>query len=344
MRPVKKQCVSGAIGRVKQEYLPTQINYTPKMKDKVLDILGIPEDSIDEKLGNHIKYICLDDMVRVDKEKNIGYDIWGVGWDLASEGFEIKYHPLIDSDNLKDYKFPEPDDKLMASFLKLNKDQKSDYFILFWLKFTLFERSWTIRGMEKMLTDFYFRKKEVEYFLDGITEFNIKMAQKALDLGFVDGLRTGDDFGTQKGMLMSPDMWRDLFKDRYQRLWGTFKDKGLPVFHHSCGNIMELIPDLIDIGLDVLTPVQPEALDLDKLVGTYGKDLSFLGGISTQSTLPFGTPREVRAEVKDRIELLGRYGGYIVAPSHQITSDCKAENFVAFMEALEEYREKGFIK
>ena len=215
--------------------------------------------------------------------------------------------------------------------------------ILFWLSFTLFERSWTIRGMEKVLTDFYFRKKEINYLLDGITEFNIEIAKKALKSGYIDGFRTGDDFGTQKGMLMSPAMWRGLFKDRYKRIWAVFKEKDLPIFHHSCGNIMEILPDLIEIGLDVLTPIQSEALDINELSSKYGKHLSFMGGISTQNTLPFGTPQQVMEEIREKIKILGKNNGYIIASSHQITTDCKSENFLMLLKTLNEYKRDSLI-
>jgi len=120
-----------------------------------------------------------------------------------------------------------------------------------------------------------------------------------LKLNIIDGIFIGSNVGTQMGMVMSPETWRKFFKERYKKIWGIYKEKNLSVFHHSCGNIIEIIPDLIEIGLDVLNPIQPEVINLEELSKKFGKELSFFKGISTQNTLPFGTPQEVEKEIID---------------------------------------------
>ena len=142
---------------------------------------------------------------------------------------------------------------------------------------------------------------------------------------------------------MSPEIWRKFLKKRYKKIWGVYKEKKLPVMHHSCGNIIEIIDDLIEIGLDVLMPIQPEAMDPKELSKKFGKRLSFQGGISTQKTLPFGNPDDVRNEVIDRIKTLGENNGYIIGPSHEITSDCKEENFLELMRTLVDYKNGKLI-
>jgi len=337
---MKKIRILNAINRNSQDILPSQIDYTPEMKEKIKDILGTRGPLIDEKLDNHIKYLSLDDKVRAGKEEGIQYDIWGVGWDLElTEGFHIRHHPLIGSHNLREYVFPRPDERLLSTILTVGPEEKINYFILFDQGFTLFERSWLLRGYENVLTDLYWREKEINYLLDGITEFNIEMAKKVIKTGNIDGVYTGDDFGTQRGLVMSPGTWRKFFKDRYKKLWEVYKAEGLPVFHHSCGNLAGIIPDLIEIGLDVLSPIQPEAMDPAWLSEKFGRQLTFFGGISTQKTLPFGTPEDVRREIIDRIEVLGKYQGYIISPSHEITSDCTDENFQMLLSTLKDYRE-----
>ena len=141
---------------------------------------------------------------------------------------------------------------------------------------------------------------------------------------------------------MSPEMFRKFFKKRYKKMWEVYKDKNLPIFHHSCGNIIKIISDLIEIGLDVLNPIQPEAMSPDELSKKFGRRLSFFGGISTQKTLPFGTPQDVKNEVINRIKVLGKNNGYIISPSHEVTSDCKDENFIMLIKILEDYK-KGKI-
>ncbi len=335
-----KEKVINAISREKGEILPTQIDYTPEMKDKILNLLGIEESSLDSRLDNHIKYVYLDDKVKKDSKKEMIYDVWGVGWDIIlTEGFHFRHHPLEDRDDLYSYRFPIVNDDLFDQIKEIDKTILSNYYILFDFGWTLFERLWALRGFEKTLSDFYFRRKEINFLLDGILEFNIEVSNKVLEIGHIDGVFTGDDFGAQGGPLMSPIMWRDFFKTRYKKLWEIYKSKGVSIFHHSCGNIFEIIPDLVEIGMDVLAPIQPEAMDVKRLVKCFGRNISFFGGISTQRTLPFKSPQEVKKEIKSRIEVLGENGGYIIAPSHEITSDCKSENFLILLETFKEYKE-----
>ena len=338
-RNIRKKRVLNAVNRISQDVLPTQIDYTPEMKEKIKKLLNIEDMEIDERLGNHIKYLPLNDIVKISKEDGIKYDIWGVGWDLIlTEGFNIRHHPLLGCDNLMEYKFPEPEDKLLTITKEIGKRERGNYFLLSLQDWTLFERAWLLRGYKNVLMDFYDREKEINYFLDGITEFHIEIAKKIVKLNIIDGIFTGSDVGTQRGMVISPETWRKFFKKRYKKIWGIYKERNLSVFHHSCGNIMEIIPDLIEIGLDVLNPIQPEAMNLEELSKRFGKELSFFGGISTQNTLPFGTSQEVRSEVIDRIRVLGKNDGYIISPSHEVTSDCKDENFNMLISTLAEYR------
>lgn len=338
-RNVKKEKVLNAVNRINQGILPTQIDYTPEMKENIKKILNVKDTGIGERLDNCIKYLPLNDILKIDKENGIKYDIWGIGWDLVlTEGFHIRHHPLLGCDDLMEYKFPEPEDKLLSLIKKRGQKEKDNYFLLSLQDFTLFERCWCLRGYENVLMDFYYREKEINYIMDGITEFNVEISKKIANLEIVDGLYTGDDFGTQRAMIISPEMWRKFFKKRYKKIWEVYKDKSLPIFHHSCGNLLEIIPDLIEIGLDVLSPIQPEAMNPEILSKKFGKELSFLGGISTQNTLPFGTPQEVRSEVIDRIRVLGKNDGYIISPSHEVTSDCKDENFNMLISTLDKYR------
>lgn len=338
-RNIKKKRVLNTIKRIEQDFLPTHIDYTPEMKDKIKKLLNVKDNKVDEILDNHIKYLPLNDIVRIDKENGIKYDIWGIGWDLIlTEGFHIRHRPLIESDDLMEYKFPEPTDELLSIIKEIGQREKDNYFLLSLQDWTLFERCCCLRGYENTLMDFYYRENEINYILDGITDFNIEMSKKIIDLEIVNGLFTGDDFGTQKGMVMSPEMWRKFFKKRYEKIWRIYKDKDLPIFHHSCGNIFKIIPDLIEIGLDVLNPIQPEAMHPEELLKRFGKRLSFFGGISTQNTLPFGTPQDVRNEIINRIRVLGRNNGYIISPSHEVTSDCTLENFYMLISTLDKYK------
>ena len=155
----KKKKILNAIKKNSQDILPTQIDYTPEMKEKIKNLLGTGGLLIDEKLDDHIKYFFLDDKTGTDKEKGIQYDIWGIGWDQTfTESFHIRHHPLIESEDLREYVFPAPDEKLLSNILAVGPEEKINYFILFDQGFTLFEKSWLLRGYENVLADFYYRE------------------------------------------------------------------------------------------------------------------------------------------------------------------------------------------
>jgi len=149
-----------------------------------------------------------------------------------------------------------------------------------------------------------------------------------VELG-VDMVWLGDDVGTQSSMLMSPDVWRRFFKPRMANLVASLKriNPRVKVAYHSDGNIYAIIPDLIEIGIDVLNPIQPACMDPVLLKEQYGDKLCFWGSIDVQRTLPFGTPLDVRQEVITRIETLGKGGGFILAPTHHVQLDTPLANF-----------------
>jgi uroporphyrinogen decarboxylase len=188
------------------------------------------------------------------------------------------------------------------------------------------------------MTDIYDDPDFVRALLDGITDFQVESARRFVEAG-VDGARIGDDYGQQKGLQMRPAIWRDLFKPRLARIYDVYRQAGRPVFQHSCGDIQSILPDLVELGLSVIHPLQPLAMPLETLAEQYGDRLTFFGGIDTQQLLPFGTPEEVRQGVRHCVDLLGARGSYIVAPSQEVMSDVPVENIGALIEAIKEYRE-----
>jgi uroporphyrinogen decarboxylase len=151
----------------------------------------------------------------------------------------------------------------------------------------------------------------------------------------VDGIFLSDDYGHQRSLLMSPDQWREFIKPRLREFFARIKGEGLFTFLHSCGNISEIVPDLIEVGLDVLHPVQPEAMDIASLKAKYANRLAFYGGISTQRTLPRGTPEEVAEEVRRTVQFMAKDGGYILAPGITLQHDILLENILAFIRAAQ---------
>lgn len=215
--------------------------------------------------------------------------------------------------------------------------QYPDVFV--WLNMNgCFDFARFMRGTGPFLMDMASAPEMAEVLLDKVNELAIAFFGECVKTAGdrFEGVYLGDDFGTQQGLLMSPEMWRRLIRPRYERLLEVIKAHGKKYCHHTCGGVREIIPDLISMGVDVLNPIQPLAagMDPEELAAEFGDKIAFYGGIDEQRTLPRGTPAEVRQEVLHRIGTLGRHGGYIVAPSHAFQPDTPLENVLAVYETV----------
>ncbi len=199
-----------------------------------------------------------------------------------------------------------------------------------------------LRGVEQILLDLVLHDDIAEYIFHRVAEFYLEYARRTFEAagGGIDVLFTGDDFGTQNGLFCSPDMWRRFLKPGFRAFVELGHRYGAVVAHHTCGSVRPLIGEMIDCGLDVLNPLQPDVHDMDpaELKGCFGDRLSFHGSISIQKTLPFGTPDDVRREVRRRFETLATDGGFVYCTAHNIQADTPVENIDALFEA---YRELG---
>lgn len=203
---------------------------------------------------------------------------------------------------------------------------------------TIFEVAWQIRGFTELLTDFLTQEDWASCLLDRITELSIFRAKRFAEAG-VDIIHVGDDIGMEDRMMMSPDTWRKWFKPRMAKIIESAREIKPDVlfFYHSDGYVEPIIPDFIEIGINVLNPVQPECMDPAKLKRLYGDRLAFWGTIGIQHTLPFGTPEDVKKEVKERIGTVGKGGGLYLSPTHCIAPEVPHENIFAFVEAVKKY-------
>jgi uroporphyrinogen decarboxylase len=203
---------------------------------------------------------------------------------------------------------------------------------------TIFEKAWRIRGLEELMMDLAINPQPAERLLDEVARRTGYLARRYAQAG-VDIVQLGDDIGSERGLLMSPATWRRFLKPRLAQIIAGIKaaNRDTLVFYHSDGNIEPVIPDLIEIGLDILNPIQPEAMDIAHLKRLYGEHLSFWGGIGVQTTLPFGTPEEVRAAVRRLIQVAGEDGGLVAAPAHLIEPDVPWANVEAFVAAVYDY-------
>ena len=198
-----------------------------------------------------------------------------------------------------------------------------------------------LRGIDQAFMDMALEKEIFKGITDRVVSFYSEYILRILEAskGMIDIVCTGDDFGQQQGTLCSQDMWNELLHPGFEDYIKILHEGGVKVMHHTCGSIYSLIPSFIKDGLDILQSLQPDTnqMDYEKIKSNFGDDLVFNGGISIQSALPFGSPKEVKAEVKERIETLAGKGGYIISTSHNIQGDVPVENIIALFEAYSEY-------
>jgi len=328
------------------DMLPVQCDFTARGLQRFLLSKGINRVSDLELLpftDNHVLYAYMNGVTL--RLKTMDYhgekiikDEWGCDWDTSQDLLYIG-GPLRNWDDLENYEFPDP---LAPGYLDyaqslISEGYAEDHIVTGYHFCTLFERAYIMRGFENFMMDIIEEEEKTEFLLDKITAFHIALAKRYVELGVNCG-RTVDDYGMQTAMLLSPDLWRRLFKPRLAKIAAVYRNAGLPMIHHSCGSIMEIVPDLIEIGINVLNPVQPKALDLEKLAADYGDKISFFGGICNQELLPLGTPDEIDLNVKEITALLGKHKRYIISPSNGIGADVPLENVDAFLKAAQKYR------
>lgn len=265
-------------------------------------------------------------------------DIWedefGVRWNRSvDKDIGVVCNCMVTPETLDEYKFPDPADPSRyagyADFIAAHPDHSLEVGI----GFSLFERAWTLAGMEVILENMVANPEFVHEFLDRIMDYNLRIIDRACAYP-IDVMHFGDDWGQQTGLIMGPKLWREFIKPRIRQMYQRVKTKGKLVSIHSCGKVDEVFPDLIEIGLDIFNPFQPEVMDVFEMKRKYGDRLTFYGGISTQQTLPFGTVQQVRDEVRRLLDKIGKDGGYIAAPAHAIPGDAKPENIAAMLDTL----------
>ena len=273
---------------------------------------------------------------------------WNPEWGIYSvpgtfAHFEQMLHPMEHFETPREiiaYPFPDFNESYRWNGIseKIAALQKEDLIAIAFMQMTIFEIAWYLRGMENFMLDLIENRDFAETLLDKITGIRIGMAEKYAQHG-IDILMLGDDVSTQISMMMDPGLWREIIKPRLAKIIGAAKGikKDILIFYHGDGNLQAIIPDLIEIQVDILNPVQPECMDPVFLKRQYGNRLSFWGTIGTQTTLPFGTVRDIETTVKKNIETIGEGGGLLIAPTHMIEPDVPWENIEAFINAVEKY-------
>lgn len=274
-------------------------------------------------------------------------DEWGVCWVPGSiHHFEDMVHPLAAFSTVDDVeRYPFPDlvapERFVGYTQRVDQLHQAGYAVVGSctpLGGTVFWPAYKLRGMEALLLDMLTNEDYATALLDRVTGISAGLAAHVAAAG-VDVVWMADDFGTQIDLMMSLPMWRRWFKGRLAEVVAAAKQanpQALVAFH-SDGAISQIIPELIEIGVDALNPVQPECMDPAAIKARFGDRLSFWGTVGTQTTLPFGTPDEVRAVVRERIRTVGEGGGLVLAPTHVVEPEVPWENIVAFVDAVQEF-------
>jgi uroporphyrinogen decarboxylase len=246
--------------------------------------------------------------------------------------------PALPQPSLADYKFPDLTTGDHYAHLDEWIDTHTGRFRIVQLGMLFFERTWGMRGLEEFFTDMYLHQDFVEELLNGLEEVCHGVIDHLLsNYGErIDAIGLSDDYGSQSSLLISPESWRHFIKPRIHRLVSHIRRGGKYAYLHSCGHIAPLIPDLVEIGVDMLQPVQPETMDIFELKKRFGSQICLVGGISTQELLPYGTPDRIRDQVKRCREEMGSGGGYIMAPAKPVLPGVPLENAIALIEAMQQ--------
>ncbi len=327
----KRDIVIDALEFRRPAYVPWQIDPTIQCAKRLKEHLGI--EDLSAFLDNHFISVSpgIHDFAKVDE--NRVRDHYGVTWDRSvDKDIGVPEDWPLKEPTLAGYEFPDPDDPKWYAGLADSIAAHPDRFSRFAIGFSLYERAWTMRGMENLLMDMIERPTFVDELFDAICEHNLAIIRHGLELG-IDCIHFGDDYGSQVGLIMGPKFWRQFIRPRLARMYAAVRDAGKYVSQHSCGKVQELFDDLIEMGLNMFNPFQPEVMDVFDCMKHYHGKLAFHGGMSIQKTLPFGSVAEVR-DLTARLIEAGANGGYVFAPSHAVPSDVPPENLAAMMEVL----------
>jgi uroporphyrinogen decarboxylase len=354
MKP--RERVEMSLHHERPDRCPMQISFTPEFANRLRADMKIHGRGIHNPHGGGNTY---------ELERSLGEDLlltsvgwansyymddkpyvdeWGVGWKVhpyetpfgKGHYTEIASHPLAEESAISSYQSPDPHrPELYIDAERMIRDFKQEYWIVGVTVTTIFETAWALRGLERMMLDMVEDPDLTNQLLDIPFNYHRTAAKKLVELG-VDMIWTGDDMGAQHQMIISPRMWRKYFKPRMATFISELKtiNPNVKVAYHTDGNIIPILPELIEIGLDVLNPVQPRSMDPADIKKKFGDKLSFWGTIDEQQTLPFGSPEDVASEVRQRLATVGYDGGLILAPTHHVQLDTPLENFWAMVDTI----------
>jgi uroporphyrinogen decarboxylase len=357
-----RERVQAALSHQEPDRCPMQISFTPEFADRLRADLAMSDRILNLGRSGHnphgggntyeLERALGEDMLLTSVGWANSYyqdgaqytDEWGIGF--RSMPYETPFgtghytemigHPLSEDGAISQYHGPDPHRPHLYDDARATVAQFADeYWIVGVTVTTIWETAWALRGYDRMLTDLVQNPDLAETILDIPYHYHLAAAKRLVEMG-VDMIWLGDDVGSQRSMLISPRHWRRYLKPRMANFISSLKaiNPQVTVAYHSDGDVRPIIPELIEIGLDVLNPVQPMCMDPAELKRQYGDSLCFWGTIDEQGTLPFGSPETVREEVLTRLRTVGQGGGLILGPTHHVQLDTPLENFWALVETI----------
>jgi uroporphyrinogen decarboxylase len=314
------------------DFVPYHIEYSAAIKAAMMRALGT--EDLAGATGDHLSRYSTRG---VWEEIRPGFvrDDFGVVWNRTTDRDIGVPAPVLATPDLSRVEWPTAHShgRLRDAEVFVQRTRAAGRFCCLGVALSLFERAWALRGMEALMLDMMDDPPFVDALLDRIVAHNLAVMRAAAYLPW-DGVWIGDDWGQQRGLIMGRALWRRFILPRARRMYEYARAQGWIVIIHSCGDIVELLPDLIEAGVQVLNPFQPEVMDLAAVKRDYGRDLAFLGGMSVQRTLPFGTPDQVREQSSWLLKQTGAGGGFVFAPSHMLTDDVPVANVLAMLETI----------
>jgi uroporphyrinogen decarboxylase len=346
----RRNRVKNALSKEPTDRVPVFMWFHPSTARRLGRLLDIPAAFVAEAMGDDIKQAWVNNNYAMEgivheHEGESHTDEWGITWTKQGEFNQITRFPLSGAppEEVMAYEFPEDSFEPLLALMEPVIARADGFYIGCDVSPCVFEMYWRLRGIQETMEDLVARPCVAAKMLSKCTDFAVRLSEEACGRFPLDWLWTGDDVAGQQGMLMSPKLWRELIKPHLKRVVDVGKRHGLPVAYHSCGAVRDIIPDLIEIGVDVLNPVQCNCPGMEPtaLKREFGAELAFMGGVDTQGLLPNAPAEEVHNATARLIEAMtSDRGGYILAASHTVPPETPDENIFAMYTAAGISREE----
>lgn len=341
-----RERVSAQIKHQETDYLPYTIRFGSDMGEQIEAYGTDVAERLDTYYGSPTWRTLVDNAIARINTHNLGVDastgsiytdVYGCKWRVDRRPFHLE-QPVLKTPSLRGYEFPDVDALFDAAWKQRTLHaigQAKDHFVVVGFGFGLWERAWTLRGFDTALMD---AAGEPDFFaelVDQITEHQLAIIERLVELP-MDGVMFSDDWGYQRGVLLGPERWRRVMKPRLARMYARVHTAGKYTLSHCCGSVADILPDIIEIGLDVLESVQPEAEKMNpyELKRQFGSQITFWGGLGSQSLIPFGKPDEIRTEVAKMCREMSKGGGYVLSPAKPFQPETPTENAAAIIESF----------